>query len=574
MFAAQEERFTRIKNDASFPANAIKYCLESNHLAISDIDFFVFYEKPFLKFERLLETFMAYAPVGITSYLKALPLWIKEKIFMKRTLQKALELITPGFKLAKDKLLFSEHHLSHAASAFFASPYQDAAILTIDGVGEWTTTSIFKGSGNRIERLSEIRFPHSIGLLYSAFTYYLGFKVNCDEYKVMGLAPYGEPEFVELILENLIDIKPDGSFRLNMSFFNYATGLTMTNQRFAKLFGHLRREPSGPVEQFHMNIARSIQAVTEQVVLKIARHIKLSHSTENLCLAGGVALNCVVNGRLLKESGFNNIWVQPAAGDAGGALGAALHAHYSLSGQERKIPADGRDFMKQSLLGPEFSKGSIISILEREKLRYHLIDDEHFFIKLAHLINEGNVIGWFNGKMEFGPRALGCRSIIADPRKPDMQAVLNQKIKFRESFRPFAPAVLEKHAAEFFEPGVPSPYMLFTAQLKPEKKINTNESVIKPGFQRLQDIDSVVPAVTHVDGSARIQTVNAGYGDFYELICAFYELTGCPLVINTSFNIMDEPIVGSPEDAISCFRKTGMDVLAFKNILIYKHENN
>lgn len=573
MAAAQEERFTRIKNDASFPEKAIRYCLHQCEIQLANVDLVVFYEKPFLKFERLLETFVAFAPKGIVSYLKAMPLWVKDKLFMKRTLLRGLQDVDPLYKFDKAKLLFNEHHLSHAASAFLPSPFQEAALLTMDGVGEWGTTSIALGKGNQIRNVREIRFPHSIGLLYSAFTYYLGFKVNCDEYKVMGLAPYGEPVYTETILQNLVDVKPDGSFRLNLKFFNFATGLTMTSSKFEKLFGQARREPADQLTTFHMDIARSIQQVTEQVVLKIARSIREKYQIQNLCLAGGVALNCVANGRLLKEAGFEDIWIQPAAGDAGGALGAALYAHHCYLKNDRLLRNDEHDGMKQALLGPEFLTEEILSVLQQSNIRYSLRSDDEFFTEVAALIAEGNVIGWFSGRMEFGPRALGSRSIIADARSLDMQSVLNQKIKFRESFRPFAPAVLEEHCSSYFDLTKPSPYMLFTAEVAKSKQLNSGDGASSCGFDRLQRRRSVIPAVTHVDNSARVQTVNEANGDFYKLLKAFYQLTGCPVLINTSFNIMNEPIVCSPADAVRCFLGTNMDVLAFKNIIIHKHEN-
>lgn len=574
MAAAQEERFTRIKNDASFPTNAIKYCLDYCGVQLGSVDYVVFYEKPFLKFERLLETFVAFAPKGIVSYLKAMPIWVKDKLFMKRTLLRGLWDIDPLGKFDKAKVLFNEHHLSHAASAFLPSPFQEAVILTMDGVGEWGSTSVALGKGNQIRNVCEIRFPHSIGLLYSAFTYYLGFKVNCDEYKVMGLAPYGEPVYAETILQNLVDVKEDGSFRLNLKFFNFTTGLTMTSNKFEKLFGQPRRQPSDPLTSFHTNVAGSIQQVTEQIVLKIARSIREKYHVQNLCLAGGVALNCVANGRLLKEAGFKNIWIQPAAGDAGGAWGAAMYAYHCYLKKERFLTDDANDGMKNALLGPEFSTQEILSVLQQLNIRYSLKSDDEFFTELAALIAEGNVVGWFSGRMEFGPRALGSRSIIADARRPDMQSVLNQKIKFRESFRPFAPAVLEKYCSAYFDLDKPSPYMLFTAEVAKSKQLSSEERrVSSSGFDRLQQSRSVIPAVTHVDNSARVQTVNKTNGDFYKLLKAFYQLTDCPVLINTSFNIMDEPIVCSPADAVRCFQGTDMDVLAFKNIIIYKHEN-
>lgn len=571
MAAVQEERFTRIKNDLSFPTNAIKYCLDFCGIKLSQVNQVVFYEKPFLKFERLVETYFAFAPLGLRSYLTAMPLWVKEKLFTKKIINKLLKGIDDGWRYNGNNLLFAEHHQSHAASAFYPSPYDEAIILTMDGVGEWATTSIWKGSGNTMQLLKEIKFPHSIGLLYSAFTYYLGFKVNCDEYKVMGLAPYGKPIYAGLILDNLIDVKDDGSFKLNLEYFNYCTGLTMTNCKFDKLFGKDRRKAENELDQFHMDVASSIQKVTEEVELKIAKLLVNEYGIKNLCMAGGVALNCVANGRLLKESGFENIWVQPAAGDAGGALGAAFAACYDVT-KEQRIVKPG-DAMKNALLGPSFTREQIIKELNASGVNYSQFESEAFYDEVAARINDGYVIGRFCGRMEFGPRALGSRSIIADARNPQMQSVINRKIKFRESFRPFAPAVLEEHATEYFDLSKPSPYMLFTAQVIDQHQIATNRNTpVLNGFEKMKQMNTIIPAVTHVDNSARVQTVNESTPEFHRLITAFYKLTGFPLMINTSFNVMDEPIVCTPADAIRCFLNSGLDILAFDGIVVYKND--
>lgn len=573
MAAAQEERFSRVKNDSSFPAKAIQYCLEYCHVQLSSIDYIVFYEKPFLKFERLLETYVAFAPRGIQSYLKAIPLWIRGKLFMKNEIIKELKEIDPHWHYHKETLLFTEHHQAHAASAFYPSPFNEALILTMDGVGERTTTSVSKGSHNTIEILKEIHFPHSIGLLYSAFTYYLGFKVNSDEYKVMGLAPYGKPLYKEVIYGHLIEVKPDGSFKLNMAYFNYCTGLTMTNKRFNRLFGALPRQPDEEISSFHMDIACSIQEVTEEIVLKIAQHVYREYHSKNLCLAGGVALNCVVNGRLLLESGFENIWIQPAAGDAGGALGAAYAVYYDYLKNKRIVSRTGKDSMKKALLGPLFTSSQIKAALAEYNMSYHEIADGLFLDELAKLIASGKVIGWFNGRMEFGPRALGSRSIIADPRSESMKSLVNKKIKFREAFRPFAPAVMEEHAHEYFDLKVSSPYMLITALVSRRQQLgDENNSESQHGFHRLKQKFSTISAVTHINNSARVQTVSNAEADFYQLIKSFHRITGCPMVINTSFNVMNEPIVCTPEDAIRCFLNSGLDVLAFRNIIVYKSE--
>jgi len=569
--AVQEERFTRIKNDEAFPEHSIRYCLAAAGITLSDVGYIVYYEKPFLKFERLLETHLAFAPVGIRSFLKAMPLWLKQKLYFRRMLIKGLQSIDPNWKYDNKNLLFTEHHQSHAASAFYPSPFDRAIILTVDGVGEWATTSVSKGEGNIIMPLQHISFPHSIGLLYSAFTYYLGFKVNCDEYKVMGLAPYGKPIYTFLILKELIDVKDDGSFRLNMKYFNYATGLTMTGSNFEKLFKHPARAKGDELLEFHMDIAASIQKATEHVMLKLATNLYEIYREDSLCLAGGVALNCVVNGKILQQSGFKNIWIQPAAGDAGGALGAALAVHYEHLKQQR-IVNPAYDAMHNALLGPSYSVAEIKQALDAHNLQYHHYADEELYPLIAADIAAGKVIGYFKGRMEFGPRALGARSIIADPRDGTMQSVLNKKIKFRESFRPFAPAVMEEYADEYFDLGAPSPYMLLVAQVRSEKRINTEGSGLEQNaFARINHERSVIPAVTHLDYSARLQTVNSTqHPDLYQLISAFHQLTGCPMVINTSFNRMDEPIVCTPEDAVLCFLNTGIDVLVIEGFVVRK----
>ena len=566
--AVQEERFTRIKNDAAFPVNSINYCLEYAGISLSEVDHIAYYEKPFLKFERLLETHVAFAPKGIKSFLKAMPIWLKEKLLFKKMLIKSLASIDNTWKYNGSNLLFTTHHQSHAASAFYPSPFKEAIILTMDGVGEWETASISRGEGNTITKISHINFPHSLGLLYSAFTYYLGFKVNCDEYKVMGLAPYGKPVYTDLILKELIDVKPDGSFRLNMDYFEYAAGLTMTGKKFADLFNSPPRKPGSELSAFYMDMASSIQQVTEQIMLKITSSLHQQFQIDNLCLAGGVALNCVADGKILKQSGFKNIWIQPAAGDAGGALGAALAVHYEYLKQARV--ADNRtDKMQNALLGPAYTSAQIKKEIGNYGLVCEELEDDKLYPLIAEEIAAGKVIGYFKGRMEFGPRALGARSIIADPRHADMQSVLNSKIKFRESFRPFAPAVLEEYAADFFDINSPNPYMLFVADVKPEKRVAVNDE--GNTLDSLKQVRSVIPAVTHVDYSARLQTVNQNqHPDFYNLIYAFYKLTGCPMLINTSFNRMDEPIVCSPADAIECFLNTGIDLLVVENFIVRK----
>ena len=568
--AAQEERFTRRKHDAGFPEQAIRYCLAAGGCTIDDIDLVVFYDKPFLKFERLLETYLAFAPRGFASFRKAMPVWLREKLFLKDLLIKEFGRVNAGEDFPQ-KLLFSEHHLSHSASAFFPSPFESAAVLTLDGVGEWATTSLAVGRGNRLNMVKDIPFPHSLGLLYSAFTYYTGFKVNSGEYKVMGLAPYGEPQYVQLILDHLIDVKPDGSFRLDMSYFNFCTGLTMTNERFHRLFGSAPRKPEAPLTQREMDLAASIQAAIETVLLKLARSVRQETGEENLCLAGGVALNCVANGKILREGLFKKIWIQPAAGDAGGALGAALVGYHMFAEKGRQ--ADGvRDAMQGSYLGPAFPQAEIESRLGSIGARYETLDDDALLARSAAMLAEGKALGWFQGRMEFGPRALGGRSILGDPRSPTMQAALNLKVKYRESFRPFAPSVLREDVADWFELDEDSPYMLLVANVAAGRRLAP-----PPGAEHLFGIEklnvprSQIPAVTHVDYSARIQTVHAATNPRYHaLLTKFKALTGCPVLVNTSFNVRGEPIVGTPEDAFRCLMGTEIDALAIGNCLLRK----
>jgi carbamoyltransferase len=563
--AAQEERFTRKKHDANFPKHAVEYCLREGGIKINDVDLVAFYEKPFLKFDRILHSYLAYAPAGLKSFLMAIPLWIRERIWMKELIRRELG--------CDCKILFPEHHESHAASAFFPSPFQEAAFLTIDGVGEWTTTSYGIGRGNKIEMLAEIRFPHSLGLLYSAFTYFTGFKVNSGEYKLMGLAPYGEPKYVDLILGKLIDLKPDGSFRLNMKYFNYGVGLTMTNAAFNRLFGRPPRKPESKLTQSDMDLARSIQDATDEIMLRMARHVRKETGQRNLCLAGGVALNCVANGLILREKIFDRIWIQPAAGDAGGALGAALFAWHQIVDQKRN--ADGeRDSQRGSYLGPAFSHAEIRAFLEAKKIPFAELGDEELPEKIADLIHGQKVIGWFCGRMEFGPRALGARSIIGDARSSEMQEVMNLKIKFRESFRPFAPSVIREKSADWFELEAESPYMLLVAPVaKDRRRETTSEEDARFGLDKLLTVRSEIPAVTHVDHSARVQTVTADHQPmFYGVIKRFDEKYGCPVIINTSFNVRGEPIVATPEDAFTCFMRTNMDYLVLGNFLLEKTE--
>jgi len=569
--AAQEERFTRIKHDSDFPVNAVRFCLRHAGLKPSDLDFVAFYDKPFMKFERLLETYLAFAPKGFESFRQALPLWIKEKLFQKDMLVRAL-----GDSLGKDvdwrqKLLFSEHHLSHAASAFFPSPFESAAILTMDGVGEWATTSLAVGRGNDISVQREIHFPHSLGLLYSAFTYYTGFKVNSGEYKVMGLAPYGEPKYAAAIRENVIDIKEDGSFRLNLDYFDYCTGLRMTNSRFDALFGGPPRTSEARLGQREMDLAASIQAITEEVVLKLARSIRNETGERNLCLAGGVALNCVANGKLLRAGVYDDLWIQPAAGDAGGALGAALASHHIFQKQPRP-PTTARDRMKGSYLGPIDDIETIKSQLTAAGAKFEVLSDHELISRTAQALAAGQAVGWHQGRMEFGPRALGGRSILGDARSPSMQKLLNLKVKFRESFRPFAPSVMREHVADWFELDGDSPYMLLVADVKPEQRIAmTAEQQALFGIEKLNVARSTIPAVTHVDYSARIQTVHEDTNPrYYALIKAFRDLTGCPVVVNTSFNVRGEPIVCTPDDSFRCFMGTDIEVLAVGNAFLEK----
>ncbi len=545
--AAQEERFTRRKHDASFPRHAVEYCLAEGGVGPGELDYVVFYDKPFLKFERLIETYLAFAPRGFSSFRMALPLWIREKLFQKNLLRRELRTLAPDFDSAK-RLLFTEHHLSHAAAAFFPSPFEEALILTMDGVGEWATTSAALGRGNRIEVMREIHFPHSLGLLYSAFTYYCGFRVNSGEYKLMGLAPYGVPRYVAAIREHLIDVKPDGSFRLNMEYFNYAAGLTMTNAGFDDLFGGPPRGPEVALDQRHKDVAASIQMVLEDVVLCMARALRKDTGARNLCLAGGVALNCVVNGRLWREGGFEHIWIQPAAGDAGCAVGAALAAYHGYLGQPRQ---SGVDSMKGSLLGPGFSQQEIESRLRTAGAHYRILDESELLAATVEALAGGKAVGWFQGRMEFGPRALGARSILADPRSPAMQSALNLKVKRRESFRPFAPAVTVEAAPAWFDLQVESPYMLLVAGV----------------------IRREIPAVTHIDNSARVQTVRQDQNPrFHALLGAFEGKTGCPVLVNTSFNVRGEPIVCTPEDAFRCFMGTEIEVLVIGDCYLRKED--
>jgi len=564
--AAQEERFTRKKHDSSFPVHAIRYCLETAGLDPGELDHVGFYDKPLLKFERLLETYLDFAPSGFRSFLMAMPLWLREKLHLTREMRKGLE------GRYRKRFVFTEHHESHAASAFFPSPFFEAAILTMDGVGEWAATTWGAGRDNRIALQQEIRFPHSLGLLYSAFTYFCGFRVNSGEYKLMGLAPYGEPRFEPLIREKLIDMKPDGSFRLDLSYFNYCQGLTMTSRRFERLFGGPRRTPESPISQREMDLAASIQRVVEEVVLRAARHVHGRTGMKALCLAGGVALNCVANGRLLREGPFEQIWVQPAAGDAGGALGAALFIWHQLLGNPRQPQKP--DGQQGSLLGPRFSDEQIVDYLRSCGAKYRVYaDEEELCRRVAELLAAENVVGWFQGRMEFGPRALGSRSILGDARSDRLQSLMNLKIKFRESFRPFAPAVLAERAAEYFElcPGQESPYMLLTAAVRTEKRRPCAGAAA--GLEKLRQLRSVVPAVTHVDYSARVQTVDpVRHGRFYRLLNAFESATGCPMLINTSFNVRGEPIVCSPQDAYRCFMNTEMDALVLENCILVKEE--
>jgi carbamoyltransferase len=572
--AAQEERFTRKKQDARFPVHAANYCLAEGGCRLEDVDWVVFYEKPFLKFERLLETYVGFAPQGFKSFAMAIPLWIREKLFQRDLISKALKQIAPDFD-SKSKLLFTEHHVSHAASAFYASPFEEAAVLTMDGVGEWCTASNAIGRGNELTLMNEMHFPHSLGLLYSAFTYYTGFKVNSGEYKLMGLAPYGQPDYVDVILDNLIDLKDDGSFRLDLSYFDYCTGLTMTNEKFVALFGQSVRDPSKDLlTAFHMNIAASIQKVTEEVMLRLSRALAREHRVDNLCLAGGVALNCVANGRILRDGAFKNIWVQPAAGDAGGAVGAALAVWHQFLGQERKL--DGSDLMDGAYLGPAFAQKDVEKRLKEAGARYTVVSDEDVVEKTATSLVAGEAVGWMQGRMEFGPRALGARSILGDPRSPKMQKTLNLRVKYRESFRPFAPAILREDVSDWFELDADSPYMLLVADVKRERRRRmTNEEEALFGIDKLNVVRSDIPAVTHVDYSARVQTVHAGTNRrFHALISRFKAKTGCPILVNTSFNVRSEPIVCTPEDAFRCFMGNDIELLVVENCMLRKSEQN
>ena len=573
--AAQEERFTRKKHDAGFPHYAILYCLKEAGILASQIDNVVFYEKPFVKFERLLETYLAFAPKGFTSFAKAMPLWIKDKLFQKSALIKELKSTLSEDIDWRERLLFSEHHLSHAASAYFPSPFESAAVLTLDGVGEWTTTSLAIGSGRNLKVIKEIHFPHSLGLLYSAFTFYTGFKVNSGEYKVMGLAPYGEPCYADLIREKLITVAEDGSFQLDMSYFNYATGLTMTNKKFNLLFGGPPRTSETELTQREMDLAASIQKVTEDIVLELARGIAKETGERNLCLAGGVALNCVANGILLREKIFDNIWIQPAAGDAGGALGAALSTWYLHHNKERVVSKE-RDAMKGAYLGPEFTDAEVEAELTACGATFEKLSEDKLIDAVAMALADEKAVGWMQGRMEFGPRALGGRSIIADPRSPIMQKQLNLKVKYRESFRPFAPSVLNEHISEWFEHGTDSPYMLLVAGVKEDKRfIMTEEEDALFGIDKLNVPRSSVPAITHVDFSARIQTVHADTNPRYHaVISKFKEKTGCPLVVNTSFNVRGEPIICTPTDAFKCFMGTEIDMLSIGSYVLYKEKQD
>lgn len=573
--AAQEERFTRVKHDARYPENAIAYCIAQSGGSLADIDFVVFYEKPFLKFERLIETYVAFAPRGFQSFKTAIPVWIREKLFQKDMLRRQLQALAPDFDW-KTRLLFSEHHLSHAASAFYPSPFDEAVILTMDGVGEWPTTSVAVGSGRDITIHKELHFPHSLGLLYSAFTYYTGFKVNSGEYKLMGLAPYGEPRYRNLILDKLVHLKDDGTFHLNMDYFNYCVGLTMTNDAFAGLFGEPARQPDKDLlTNFHMDVAASIQAVTEEVILRLTRSLAREFNLPNLCLAGGVALNCVANGKVLRDGVFPQIWIQPAAGDAGGAVGAALAAWHLFLCRDRPVRQNA-DRMRGAYLGPEFAQADIEARLTAKGARFQVLSDDEVIEATAQGLADGQAVGWMQGRMEFGPRALGARSILADPRSPTMQKMLNLKVKYRESFRPFAPSVLREDVADWFEFANDSPYMLLVADVVPERRraMTADEQALF-GIDKLNVPRSDIPAVTHVDYSARIQTVHAETNPRYHaLLTRFKEKTGCPVLVNTSFNVRGEPIVCTPEDAFHCFMGTELDLLVAGNCLLRKEEQD
>ncbi len=571
--AAQEERFTRKKHDAEFPKHAVEYCLSVAGCGLDELDAVVFYDKPFIKFERLLETYLSFAPRGFQSFKMAMPLWLREKLFQKQIIAKELKKLSPGFDV--EKLLFTEHHLSHAASAFYPSPFEEAAILTMDGVGEWATMTLAVGKGNDLKVHKELHFPHSLGLLYSAVTYYIGFKVNSGEYKVMGLAPYGEPRFARLMLEKLVDLKEDGTFHLDQSYFNYSVGLTMTNDKFAALFGEPVRGPEQLLTQFHMDMAASIQAVTEEIVLRLARSVRAETGMKNLCLAGGVALNCVANGKLLREGIFEGLWIQPAAGDAGGALGAALAGYHLFHGKPRDVPAKG-DAMRGSYLGPSFSEAEIEAELTAAGAKFDVLDDAALIEATAQGLADGKAVGWMQGRMEFGPRALGGRSILGDPRSPAMQKTLNLKVKYRESFRPFAPSVLREDVADWFELDGDSPYMLLVADVREElRREMTAEEKALFGIDKLNVPRSSIPAVTHVDYSARIQTVHAETNPrYHQLISRFKALTGCPVVVNTSFNVRGEPIVCSATDAFRCFMGSEIELLVVGNCILRKEDQD
>ena len=568
--AAQEERFTRKKHDPRFPIHAIRYCLEANQVSLQNIDYVVFYDKPLVKFERLLETYLGYAPKGFRSFVQAMPIWLKEKLYLKSLLKKELSALLTVPKAALPPLLFTEHHQAHAASAFYPSPFPRAGVLCLDGVGEWATTSVWLGEDNQLIPQWQIDFPHSLGLLYSAFTYFTGFKVNSGEYKLMGLAPYGEPKYVQTILDNLIDLKEDGTFQLNMRYFNYAVGLTMTNREFDKLFGGPPRPREGLLTQREMDIARSIQVVTEEVVLRLARTLHHELKVDYLCLAGGVALNCVANGRILRENLFKDIWIQPAAGDAGGALGAALSVWYQYLNHTRSVSET--DSMQGAYLGPQFQGEAIQTYLDSIQAPYEYLPEAELLPKVAQILAQENVVGWLHGRMEFGPRALGGRSILGDPRSPKMQAVMNLKIKYRESFRPFAPSVLFDRVSDYFELDRASPYMLLVADVKPELRLSlTAEQQQLFGIEKLNIPRSTLPAITHLDYSARIQTVHPQTNPrYYALLKQFEAVTGCAVLVNTSFNVRGEPLVCSPQEAYQCFMRTEMDYLVLENFLLAK----
>lgn len=574
--AAQEERFTRKKHDPGFPSHAVRYCLKEAGISLSDLRYIVFYDKPLVKFERLIETYLAFAPKGLQSFVAAMPVWLKEKLLLRNLLAKEFVALSPGLKKSGlPPMLFSEHHESHAASAFYPSPYEKAVVLCMDGVGEWATTSAWLGDGKSLTPLWEIPFPHSLGLLYSAFTYYTGFKVNSGEYKVMGLAPYGEPKYVKAIYDHLLDLKPDGTFRLNMDYFNYCTGLTMTGDKFDEVFGGPRRKPESKLTQREMDLARSVQEVTEEVMLRVSRTLHRETGVDYLCLAGGVALNCVGNGRILREGPFKGVWIQPAAGDAGGALGAALTAWHQYDDQPRR-KATGVDQMKGSYLGPRSTSAEIEEFLKRSAAPYELLKEEILYDQVAKDLAEGKVVGWLQGRMEFGPRALGGRSILGDARNTKMQSVMNLKIKYRESFRPFAPSILRERVSDFFEMDTDSPYMLMVAPVKEKRRLSlTAERSSLWGIDLLNIPRSDIPAVTHLDYSARIQTVHKETNPrYYQLLKAFEAKTGYPVLVNTSFNVRGEPIVCTPEDAYRCFMRTEMDVLVLENYVLYKTQQN